>query len=338
MRQVPRPTGFDRAQAIAARVAAAAALVAGVLMGAAQLPSPARWVQAADIVTPLTGHVLIGTIAVVLALIWRRRAVPILLASVVLALTLHTALSRQQQVKNLWPPTSVDAARDHLRIYELNSWDENEDLPRLERALQAVGADVIVLAEVDLDKAQIFARLKAQFPYQVSCAEQSVCAMAILSRLPIVAGAAGRKASLVPPLAWARIDAGTRGMGMVTVIGTHVHRPTRDPWIHAHHMQALSQIIRSTKGPVILAGDLNTGPWSASFQQLVRSTGLEPSARLLPTWPAYPIAMPQVAIDHIMVSPELLVRRSGIAPATGSDHLPVFAEVGLRAPARLSAR
>ena len=50
----------------------------------------------------------------------------------------------------------------------------------------------------------------------------------------------------------------------------------------------------------------------------------------MPSWPAWPIALPQVALDHIFVSPELTVSASGTGPAVGSDHLPVWAQLERR--------
>ena len=93
-----------------------------------------------------------------------------------------------------------------------------------------------------------------------------------------------------------------------------------------------------TSGHIVLAGDLNAGGWSASFRGLLRTTGLVPMAAFLPTWPAAPRVAPQVALDHILVSPELRIGRSGIGPATGSDHLPVFADIRARSTAHVSSR
>jgi hypothetical protein len=50
----------------------------------------------------------------------------------------------------------------------------------------------------------------------------------------------------------------------------------------------------------------------------------------MPSWPAWPIALPQVALDHIFVSPELTVSAAGTGPAVGSDHLPVWAQLERR--------
>ena len=50
----------------------------------------------------------------------------------------------------------------------------------------------------------------------------------------------------------------------------------------------------------------------------------------MPSWPAWPLALPQVALDHILVSPELAVAAAGTGPAVGSDHLPVWAQIERR--------
>ncbi len=93
--------------------------------------------------------------------------------------------------------------------------------------------------------------------------------------------------------------------------------------------------MRAVHGPVVVAGDFNAGPWSHGFQDFMAKTGLTRHATLAPTWPAWPIALPQVALDHILVSGDLAVVRGGTGPAVGSDHLPVVAEVAMRKPSKL---
>ena len=92
-------------------------------------------------------------------------------------------------------------------------------------------------------------------------------------------------------------------------------------------MAALAQFVRRIDSPLVLAGDLNTSPWSNAFRKLRAATGLSPAAKLLPSWPAWPLALPQVALDHIFVSPDLAVAAAGTGTAVGSDHLPVWAQL-----------
>ena len=325
---------FHQLPRLAAWMALAAALVALAVAAAAHTllaPRPAAW---ADMLTPFSGHIVIGGIGAALAVMSARYALPILGVSVVFAVFLHPALHFARHAPVLAVAPAIIAPHG-LRVYAHNTWDHHPDLQQLETALRAIEADVLVLTEVDPSKQELMTRLAARYPHRVSCAHRGDCATAILSRFPILAGGADRPHANIPPVAWARIDATELGLGLITVVGTHVHRPTRNPVRHRRQMLALTELILQTKGPTILAGDFNASPWSAAFRDLVTTTRLEPASALLPTWPMVPVALPQFAIDHILVSADLVVTRSGAAPATGSDHAALFAEIGLKdAPKR----
>jgi endonuclease/exonuclease/phosphatase (EEP) superfamily protein YafD len=337
------PLSLHHISRLTAWLALAAAVTALALVACTSSfasPKLAAW---ADTLSPLTGHVLIGGVGALIAVAFTRQALSILAATVVVALAAHTGAFMLHQPTQPWPaaaptPATTPGPKQDagLRVYTHNVWDEHPDLQQLETALQAVEADVLVLIEVDPAKVPLLQRLAARYPYASSCAHRRGCATAVLSRFPILAGGAdmasphGRRDG--PPIAWARIDASARGLGTVTVIGTHIHRPTRSPMLHVRQMQTLIGLIHTVKGPLIVAGDFNTSPWSASYRNLLEATQLEPAARLLPTWPMTPVSAPQFAIDHIFVSKDLAVARSGAAPATGSDHAPIFADITARQP------
>jgi endonuclease/exonuclease/phosphatase (EEP) superfamily protein YafD len=307
-------------------ITAAALALSGVAAAhLAPWPKLSAW---ADVLTPFTGHFIIGGIAALLALAIRRNAFAILASGIIIAVLGHAATALTQQAAAPAVSSSIG-----LRIYVLNTWDEHPDIAQLERALAAVDADILVLAETDPAKIAMLARLAARYPHQLSCARRPECAMSILSRLPIIAGSAERVSLTSPPTAWARVDASAHGIGPVTIIGTHVHRPTLDPVLHQRQMHALTGLVLQTPGPIILAGDFNTSPWSASFQALRQTARLTPHATLLPTWPMTPVALPQFAIDHVMVSADLGFASASIAPATGSDHAALVASITRRVPA-----
>jgi endonuclease/exonuclease/phosphatase (EEP) superfamily protein YafD len=321
---------------LTAWLALAAAIGTLALVAVATLATSPKLAAWADTLTPLTGHVLIGGLGALMAVAFSRHALPILAATVLLAISAHAGAFMRRQHTQPWPAAATtmtaSAQATGLRVYAHNVWDEHPDLQRLETALQAVAADVLVLIEVDPAKLPLLQRLSQRYPYSSSCAHRRGCATAVLSRFPILAGGADRISREGPPVAWARIDATARGLGAVTVIGTHVHRPTRSPMLHVRQMQALIGLIQTVKGSLIVAGDFNTSPWSASYRGLLETTHLEPAVALLPTWPMTPAALPQFAIDHIFISKDLAVARSGAAPATGSDHAPIFADITARNP------
>ena len=77
--------------------------------------------------------------------------------------------------------------------------------------------------------------------------------------------------------------------------------------------------------PKIVVGDFNSTPFSPFFHDLLRATGLRDGRRpfgLHYTWPALPIPL-WIAIDHCLVSDNVVVTRVATGPPIGSDHLPL---------------
>jgi endonuclease/exonuclease/phosphatase (EEP) superfamily protein YafD len=88
----------------------------------------------------------------------------------------------------------------------------------------------------------------------------------------------------------------------------------------------------------VLAGDLNTSPWSPTNRRLLAGLGLVDTAA--GPWPPATrlwreLGLPRqlgAAVDRIAVSRGVAVERFVVGPEIGSDHLPVLAD--LRLPPR----
>ena len=80
---------------------------------------------------------------------------------------------------------------------------------------------------------------------------------------------------------------------------------------------------------VIFMGDLNCDPWSPEMQLLTTETRLQAPARNHHTYPSW---RPRRRIDHILVTPEIRIRRSFVPLWRYSDHLPIAMEVDLPEP------
>ena len=293
----------------------------------------------ADIIAPLTGHLIGIGLAASVALLARRWVPAIMTAGVLATAAVHVWLglagccAAPAAIAQTTPTkVAMPESGQRLAVLALNTWHRYGDAVRLERYLATGPADVVVLSEFGPDKRHMLAGLKSVYPFQVACADRWSCSLALLSRLPFEAAGVGRIASDgkghgqddMPDFVWAKL--GARG----TVIGTHLHRPSRDPWLHERQVSALARLVRHIEGPLVLAGDLNTSPWSNAFRKLRAATGLVPTSILTPSWPAWPLALPQVSLDHILVSPELAVAAAGTGPAVGSDHLPIWAQIERR--------
>ena len=285
-----------------------------------------------DVLAPLTGHFMGVGLAASLALLTRR------LSSLVLGITAtlivhawlgmvaccHPPQPAPVDGRTLSPIATTGATHD-ISVLALNSWHGHGDPSRLADYLAHVEADLVVLSEFGPNKRSMLGQLKSSHPFQADCAQGWACSLALISRLPFTSAGSGHIGEGKLAFVWARLAEG------VTVLGTHLHRPSRDPWLHEQQMLELVEFIGRIPGPVILAGDLNTTPWSKTYRTLRRIGGLIPASTLRPTWPAWPLAFPQVALDHIFVSADLTVTAAGTGPAVGSDHLPIWAVIAHRA-------
>jgi endonuclease/exonuclease/phosphatase (EEP) superfamily protein YafD len=277
-----------------------------------------------DVIAPFTGHLMGFGLAASIALLLRGRILALLATGVAATLMVHAALGWMRMgspaaTAKSWKPVQS------LTVLNLNAGRALGDVGRIEQYLATAPADVVVLSEFDAGGSLLISSLREIYPYHVTCTSEQPCTLALLSRVPLEASGSARITSGEPSFVWARINPGRQGS--TTIIGTELNRPSGNPWLHEEQMRNLAQFVRRLDGPLVLAGNLNTSPWSQSFRALRVATGLNPAATLMPSWPAWPIAVPQFALDHIFVSAELAVSAAGTGPAVGSDHLPVWAQL-----------
>jgi endonuclease/exonuclease/phosphatase (EEP) superfamily protein YafD len=284
-----------------------------------------------DAVAPLTGHLFCIGLAAGVALLVRRRMVALLTVGVATTVGLHAWLGLARccapgasAAAALLTRTAAHDASERLSVLAINAGHANVGPGRLERYLAMAPADVVVLSQLGPGSEPMLDRLRQVYPYRARCAEQPPCPLALLSRSAFAAAGSGRVPPDLPAFVWARLP------GALTVIATHLDPPMLDPWLHQAQSAALAQFVRRIDGSVILAGSLNTSPWSNAFRSLRSAADLSPASVLTPTWPAWPVALPQIALDHIFVSSDLGVAAAGTGPAVGSDHLPVWARLERR--------
>jgi endonuclease/exonuclease/phosphatase (EEP) superfamily protein YafD len=117
----------------------------------------------------------------------------------------------------------------------------------------------------------------------------------------------------------------------IRILGTHPVSPltpSRAARRDAHLARIAARIAESAE-PVVLVGDLNVTPWSATYRSLLTTADLVDSQRahgLQPSWPA-PINAVGLPIDHVLHTQELTTRSRELGPSFGSDHRSVHARI-----------
>lgn len=296
---------------------------------------------ALDVLSPLGPHAMAGTAVAVAAYLANRYAWLVLSSGlVVIALVLAQPASWPDGAGIAAPMAQADASvsEPRLAVLQINTWHGNRDLDGLVGFLEASDADVVVLAEFGPSKQHLVGRLARSYPHVAGCPEYWPCSQLLLSRRPFAASGARAPDASGPPYVWARFE-DTAGGSPVTVVGTHLYRPSRSHRLHERQLAGLIRFLASVEGELILAGDLNMTEWSRSYERLLAATGLVASSLRLPTWPAWPLTLPQFQIDHLLVSGGLRIERQGRGPYVGSDHLPLHTVLRLsRDTPRIAAR
>jgi len=226
---------------------------------------------------------------------------------------------------------------DEVRVAVANihmGWDTQGRfaIDHIAEDLEALGADVIVLNEVDrgwlLTGGHDTLRLLADrlgLGYVFAPAADRVWGNAILSRLRLDV----RQVWLELPREGApmrRSLAGARllidGQPALTIFGTHLHHVEDDDSVRAAQAAAVAQAVRDAwpDTPTVLLGDLNATPGDPALSMLdgLLDDAVAPADPLF-TFPSWE---PDERIDHILASPSLAISdiERGGSPDS-SDHL-----------------
>lgn len=214
-----------------------------------------------------------------------------------------------------------------------NVFGRNYDMERVTQAIRAADPDIIVLQEYfDGQAVDLHPLLVGTYPYFVRCRGGKRANLGLYSRLPIVQDEDGAcpddaygKTRTAHILARVALADG-RSFSVVT---THMDWPF--PVARQNEqLQALSSVLDGVEGPVILAGDFNSTPWSYALRAFASTNGLHRETLNLPTFPMiwyyfgrWRNMLPFLPLDHVMTRGGISVHSLGAGAETGSDHLPV---------------
>ena len=298
-----------------------------------------------DVLSPVGPHAFATAAVAAIALMlhrWRPYFMMSALGTILITPSVLSLIALKDPAERRQPwHDAVVGARDaipQLRVLSINTWHSNDDLAGLGRYIVGADADVVVLSEFGPNKAALLDRVKAAYPYQVSCAHAWACSQALLSRAPFARSGMQMPSLKSPPLVWAEFHVGAVDVAKLTVIGTHIYRPSRRQDWHLAQLAGLAARVRKTEGSVVVAGDFNMTRMSQSFDDFVYASGLDVPGRLLASWPAWPLPLPQFQLDYVFVSRDLDVLDQRLGHMIGSDHLPLWTSVRLPQHATVMAR
>ncbi|SCM74628.1 putative Endonuclease/exonuclease/phosphatase [uncultured Pleomorphomonas sp.] len=284
---------------------------------------------AAALVALVAGHRILAAIALVLA--------------VLNGLPLFTPVER----------AAASAGGRELRVATSNVLGGRSDFDDLIAWSTRSGIDLLGQQEVSGYVLRHFDALRSHFP--------STPPAELLGRHPEVMAWSGwkilkaehvRNIPVVPGLGWggsplrlelAPPDTTNAASPDAPALVVYVLHPTTprsfDQWQSRNaYLDAIARSIAAEAPgtPIVAMGDFNTPTWSPFFQSFLKTSGLVDAAGT--GWPSttrfsrrwlvkrFYVGSP---VDHILVSPNIEVKRFEVGPDIGSDHLPVIADLRL---------
>ncbi|UJW85806.1 endonuclease/exonuclease/phosphatase family protein [Devosia sp. SL43] len=223
-----------------------------------------------------------------------------------------------------------------VRMMTHNLFGMNYEMEKVSAAIFAEDPDIIVFQEYFGEQAtELHPLLLERYPYFVRCRGGKRANLGMYSRIPfeqVEDGACPDNAYVTTRTAHILAKFETPDGKPFSVITTHMDWPIpvqrqRD------QLTALSEVLDKIEGPMILAGDFNSTPWSYSLRAFVAENGLVRQTVNLVTYPlrwfyfgAWRDTLPFLPLDHVMTRGGMTVHELHAGRRTASDHLPVVFE------------
>ena len=225
-------------------------------------------------------------------------------------------------------PATGDPVR--LRIASINVLYSNDEYSRVTDFVRRERPDAVAMMEVNGDWRRALTGLEKDYPNHYQTIGLGGRGVTLWSRLPM------KDVSVLPigvrqePAIQATLQVQGRE---VRVFAVHTTWPMAPASAGRRNQQLalLAEQARAVTLPLVVVGDMNITPFSPYFQQLLADGGLRSGAEGFGWQPSWPTFMPPagIQIDHALVNSRLAVEHFSRGSATGSDHLPVVADLVL---------
>jgi endonuclease/exonuclease/phosphatase (EEP) superfamily protein YafD len=269
-------------------------------------------------------HLAAGCLAALPAVLALGGRGPSLALSTALAANLADML-RQEAARPATSPPSRDIRADAgATVVSFNALHFNQEKTAALEWLAGCGADALVVLEISPDwRAALRDRLAAPYPHRALGPDSHGEGILILSRHPLH----DRTALNLDDqgLVRVRVDHPTLPF---TLIGVHPDHAIERQGLRPQRafLAHLAGMVRGIEGPVAIAGDFNTTPWSFEFRRFLKASGLDMPLLRRGTFPAG-LGWAGLPLDHVLVGHGLHLAAITSGPDLGSDHRPVVARL-----------
>ncbi len=279
-----------------------------------------------DIFSHFTAQYALAAFVLLSVCLWKRTMFLALLAGAVFLLNASALVNTGESIQASTGSGSV------FKVYSANIYRFNKDLTELRGELEKADPDIVVLLEVTPDHLKQLDQVIRTFPYHVKFTPVGSLKIGLLflSKFPLQVQQTRQMSAIGNVLLEATLDINGEKTAFYAV---HYRSPLflNTFSIRKKQFLWLAREIAAKKMPVIIAGDFNATPFSPTFRNFLRKSGLKDSREGFGWQPSWPTSFPLfwIPIDHILVSPGVQVHNRATGSYIGSDHYPVFADLSL---------
>lgn len=222
----------------------------------------------------------------------------------------------------------------HVKILQMNLWGgRNTDTDAVLENVRKFKPDILVFSEITGKWEKIFDTALSDYSYRV--VETKFGGIAVYSKHPLLAAKIFYFGKVQRPRIETVVEMKNK---QFLLIAAHPVIP-KYMAVRNGELGEIAKVAARSDRPVVLAGDLNCSPWSYYFARLQRDGNLldtEPGFGMQCSWPTALLerrlqTMPFIPIDHFLVSDSFNVINRVLGTKSGSDHLPVFIDLTLKA-------
>lgn len=275
-----------------------------------------------DTAAHFRAHAALGLVFAAMLLVWGR------LFAAALASLFAAVLGLATVIPYLLPlpaPAPQDPNAPRYTVLQMNLRFDTRDKEGTLRLIGELSPDVVTVQEMTGPWQTALESLSGRYPYQFYCAPPDFWGdVAIISRRPFAEGDEG-VCDVSAGFAAKRIDFD----GTEVVVGSqHLRWPF--PGRQWRQIGELLPTLGALQDPLVIAGDFNAAPWSASLRTYARASDTRIAEGIGPTWilrglPSWLGRLVGLPIDNVLVSKGVELFSVVRPPATESDHLPVLA-------------
>ncbi|MFO8147764.1 MAG: endonuclease/exonuclease/phosphatase family protein [Bacteroidota bacterium] len=254
----------------------------------------------------------------------KKRIFPIVLVFLLLVWNSSFIVPLYLQDSNL-----TETSGKSLSVLSMNLLASNTNYKKALELIREKDPDVLVVLELSPQWGKQLQELNPHFPFRQMYPQKNNFGIGILSKIPMISSVTDFGKNF-PPSILSKLEYNGHP---VFILATHPVPPVSQDMFNFRNDQ-LKEIVKLSKlqnENFILVGDLNTSSYSKHFQKLLENGNFKDSRKgfgIASTWPTdYHIL--RTTLDHFLLKGEMQVLKRSTEKSIGSDHLPVFLEVGL---------